>query len=158
MYMPDNTQCSLWQSLGSLNNWREISFYDVHSSSTDTSSSTTKSIFRNTLRSRALSLLSMIEVGYFVAISTEDNKTFSGYYICSFKSVSYSLQRNYVNNRDIIPRGEPVCDITYLNPVSRCHTLFSHDMKDEESLNDIVRLQHVIDAYVVVSTLIIIIF
>ena len=144
-YLNDNDQCDLWYSLGSLNNWKLISFVDRKRPQSNRLSSTTKSIFNETIRNRALSLSSLIEIDKYAAISTDDNNTMSGYYICIIRSLPYYLQRQFRLNHEHIPKGELVCDMTYLNPVPRCHTLFSHGLKDETSLDTTVRVQHIID-------------
>ena len=143
--MPNNKHCVLWNVLGELNNWIEISLHERDFSKTEFTENTTKRIFRRTLQSRAERLISTIEEGNYAAIATSDDNALSGYYICFFRSCAYFLQESHKNQSEYISKGELVCDITWLNPVPSCNNMYSHGMKDEKSLDSIIKVQHVVD-------------
>ena len=147
-YKPNNTDCQLWNVLGSLNNWRKISITDTDADSGACTQITTKNIFRDTLRDRASALMSLIEEGNYGAIATTDTSALSGYYVFCFRSCGYILQKGIVTNSGKIPSGELVCDITWLNPVPKSSKLYSHGFKDDSSLDTVVRIQHVVEVNV----------
>ena len=147
-YEGNNDKCVLWNCLGPLNNWRLISFYDISSTANISTSSTTKSIFRGCLRSRAMKMSLAIVEGNYAAIATSDSKAMSGYYIACIRSIPYAMDKIHTDDKEKIPKGEMVCDIVYLYAVKDCHTLFYHGHKDETSLNAVIRIQHIIDANV----------
>ena len=145
-YKHNNSQCIFWKVLGPLNNWRLITIVDSNNSDYQKSSNVTKSIFRNTLRSRSMAMSTNIEVGNYAAVSTSDEKTLSGYYICCISSNPYILQDNTTtDDAQKLSKGDLVCDITWLNQVPLCRTIFSHGLKDDNSLNSVTRIQHIID-------------
>ena len=144
-YEPNNLQCSLWPTLGPLNNWRLISITDNNDEPSKGTCSAVKNIFRETLQDRAFSMMSLIEEGNYGAIETTDNDTSSGYYIFRFRSTGYILQHGMVSNSERIPKGEPVVDITWLNPVPHTSRLYSHGYKDDTSLDTSVRIQHIVN-------------
>ena len=144
-YKSDNKQCVLWSSLGSLNNWRLISFVDIDSSQKNRTSSVTKSIFNATLRSNSLVMSSLLEKGNYAAIATNDEAALSGYYICSIESTAYVLQNTHSLDNEIIHKGELVFDLIWLNQVPNCRTIFTHGLKGDRSLYSIARVQHIID-------------
>ena len=123
-YKSNNDKCVLWSALGPLNNWRLISFVDIDPAKKDHAVSVTRSIFKDTLRSRTITASTLIEENNYAAIATNDSNALSGYYICSINSPAYVLQHTFSTNGTIIPKGELVCDITWLNPVPSCRTLF----------------------------------
>ena len=145
-YASNNKNCVFWETLGPLNNWQLISIVDFNNSNSETTSKITKSIFRNTLRSKSITMSSNIVVGNYAAISTTDEKTMSGYYICCITSNPYILQDNSTTmDAQKLAKGDLVCDITWLNQVPLCRTIFSHGLKDDTSLMSITRIQHIVD-------------
>ena len=144
-YSPNNTQCSLWPVLGDLNNWILISIIDDNNDSLHEINNITKTVFKNTMQSRVQGMASIIQEGNYGAVSTSDDNAVSGYYICTFSSTPYILQDPYINGSEKVQAGELVCDITWLNPVPMCKTLFSHGLKDDSCLNSVIRVQHVVD-------------
>ena len=111
------------------------------------------SVFRSAMQSRSLAMVSVMEKGNYAAISTTDANAISGYYLCLLTSNAYTLQEPYTNKSERIAAGELVCNITWLNPVPHCRTMFSHGMKDEIHLQSVVRIQHVVDENVKFSYL-----
>ena len=97
------------------------------------------------MQSRVQGMASIIQEGNYGAVSTSDDNAVSGYYICTFSSTPYILQEPYINGSEKVQAGELVCDITWLNPVPMCKTLFSHGLKDDSSLNSVIRVQHIVD-------------
>ena len=144
-YLPNNEQCQLWNCLGPLNNWRLIQIVDTDPTVSAESSVSTKNVFREALQDRAFAMMSVIEVGNYGAIPTTDPSALSGYYIFCFRSVGYVLQHGISTNSERIPSGELVCEITWLNPVPNSSRLYSHGLKDDESLNSIIRIQHIVN-------------
>ena len=144
-YKPNNTQCCLWNVLGELNNWIIIKIVDDNNHNGKNINNITRSVFRNTLQSRVQGMMSLIEEGKYGAVSTTDDSAVSGYYICTFTSTPYILQETYINGPERIDVGDIVCDITWLNAVPKCKTLFSHGLKDDVSLNTVIRVQHIVD-------------
>lgn len=152
-YKPNNTSCILWNVLGELNNWIIISIVDTAPNDKVSTSDIDLSVFQSGIEKRTLAMMSVIEVGNYAAISTTDNNAISGYYICEIKSHAYTLDEVYVHGTERIPAGEIVCDITWLNPVPHCRTMFSHGMKDDDHLHSVVRVQHIVDEKVSFSKL-----
>ena len=144
-YSSNNTERSLWPVLGELNNWILITIIDDNNDCIPEINNITKTVFKNTMQSRVQGMASIIEEGNYGAVSTCDDSAVSGYYICTFASTPYILQDSYINGSEKIQAGELVCDITWLNPVPMCKTMFSHAMKDDISLNSVIRVQHVVD-------------
>ena len=143
-YRPNNQECLLWPIMEDLNNWLFIKLIDIKPGHHEVHSEVTKSIFQSTLQNRALSMISVIEEGNYGAVSTTDEKAISGYYLCIFKSCAYILQDNFYNDTERIAAGDLVCDITWLNPVPHCKTMFSHGLKDETTLDSTIRVQHIV--------------
>ena len=85
-YKGDNVHCVLWNVLGELNNWIEISLFDTDVHKTKFTAKTTEQIFKKTLQKRAERLISTIEENNYAAIATSDHNAISGYYICQFRS------------------------------------------------------------------------
>ena len=131
--------------MGDNNNWIIISIVDTSSGNKLSTSDIDSTVFQSGIQSRTLAMVSVIEKGNYAAISTTDCNAISGYYVCELKSNAYTLADAYSNGSEKIPAGEVVCDITWLNPVPHCRTMFSHGMKDEKYLNSIVRVQYVVD-------------
>ena len=144
-YMSDNVHCKLWNVLGPLNNWRLISIVDNDPQYIKSTSIITQNIFRETLHERASAMMSLIEEGNYGAIATTDNAALSGYYVFCFKSCGYILQNSIETNSGKIPAGEFVCDVTWLNSVPNTTRFYSHGFKDDDSLDTIVRIQHIVE-------------
>ena len=91
-------------------------------------------------------MASQIQVGDYAAVSTTDERTLSGYYMCCITSKPYILNEDTdLKDADNIRKGELVCNITWLNQVPSCRTFFSHGLKDDLSLNSVTRIQYIID-------------
>ena len=144
-YKSNNLHCVLWTVLGNLNNWRKIAITDNCSSSALISSRVTRNVFKETLQDRAFAMSSIIEPGKMGAIATTDASAPSGYYVFSFTSGGYVLQDLIRNKYEKIPKGEYVCDITWLNPVPNCSRMYTHGYKDDASLNTTIRIQHIVE-------------
>ena len=144
-YLKHNTKCKLWNVLGPLNNWRRITVTDKSVPKGLSTSLVTRNIFRDTLQDRAFSMSSTIEIGNYGAIATTDASALSGYYVFSFTSDGYVLQKQIITNSDKIAAGELVCDITWLNPVPNASRMYSHGIKDDTSLNSTIRIQHIVE-------------
>ena len=114
------------------------------------SSRVIRNVFRETLQDRAFAMSSIIEPGKLGAIATTDASASSGYYVFSFTSSAYVLQEQIRNNSKKLPKGEYVCDITWLNPVPNCSRMYSHGFKDDSSLNSIIRI-HFFDEFKIPS-------
>ena len=143
-YMSHNKDCVLWPIMEGLNDWLLISLTDTKPELNQIDRDMTQSIFKSSLESKAMTMISTIEVGNYCAISTTDDKAPSGYYIGIFRSTAYILQDNYYNGTERISAGELVSDITWLNPVPCCKTIFSHGLKDDNTLDSITRVQHIV--------------
>ena len=152
-YRPNNTSCVLWNVMGEYNNWILRSIVDSSSNKKPSTSVIDSTVFQSGIKNRTLAMISVIEKGNYATISTTDSSAISGYYICELKSNAYTLAEPYNNGTERIPAGEFVCNITWLNPVPHCRTMFSHGMKDEQHLNSVVRIQHVVDENVSFSKL-----
>ena len=152
-YKPNDSSCILWNVLGEYNNWIIISIIDRSPNTKMSTTNIDNSVFESAIHSRSLAMSSVIEVGNYAAISTTDIKAVSGYYVCVITSNPYSLPESFSNGSEQIPAGEIVCDVTWLNPVPHCRTMFSHGMKDEIHLHSKVRVQHVVDEKVTFSKL-----
>ena len=121
-----------------------ISLVDIKPGLHDIHKEMTKSIFQSSLQNRALSMISVIEQENYGAISTSNEKAISGYSLCIFKSCAYILQENFYNGTERIAAEELVCDVTWLNPVPHCRTMYSHGSKDELTLDSTIRVQYIV--------------
>ena len=144
-YLPNNERCSLWKVLGSLNNWRKIAIIDRDGFAAKRTSNVTRNVFRQTLKDRTVAMMSVIEKENYGAMATTDTTALSGYYVFCFRSTPYVLQKAIRTNSERIAAGELVCAITWLNPVPHTSNLYSHGLKDDTSLNSIIRVQHVVE-------------
>ena len=148
-YLGDNQRCSLWKVLGSLNNWRLITLLDKDRESGTKASKVTRNVLRQALNDKTMAMMSVIEKDNYGAIATTDDSALAGYYIFIFRSTPYVLQTPITTNSERIPAGELVCAITWLNPVPHTSNLYSHGLKDDTSLDSVIRIQHVVEENVI---------
>ena len=103
-------------------------------------SNVTRNVLRQALNDKTIHMMSVIEKDNCGAIATTDVSALSGYYVFIFRSTSYVLQKSISTNSERIPAGELDCAITWLNPVPRTSKLYSHGLKDDTSLDSVIRI------------------
>ena len=85
-----------------------------------------------------MAMSSQVIKGNYAAIAANDDDAISGYYVCCIRSTQYYLQQTYAHGNEMIPRGEWVCDVVWLNPIPSCRLIYTHGLKGDNSLHSLL--------------------